>query len=431
VTTLLAFLLVLGVLIFVHELGHFLVARWYGVRVLTFSLGFGPKILKLTRGGTEYCISVIPLGGYVKMAGETTQDEREGAPDEFLSKSKWIRFQVYLAGPAMNVMLALAASAVVLSQGADVPKYYSQPAVIGALDPDGAALKAGVEAGDTILAVNGQPTPTWDAMQMSVLPKANRELTLLVDRGGQRKTITVTPDALGRFEAGSLGIRPRTRPQVSIVHAGRPAERAGFRQGDVVLAVNGEKGLDLKKLIARIEANGEQPMAFEIERDGQPTTISVTPEGPAPGSKIGATILDLEVTRVDPDWKTAIMMSFQQNWENTGHIGQTVKDLVTRETPMSQLLGPVGIAELSGRAAELGWIELLSLMAVISLQLGLLNLLPIPVLDGGQITILALEGIARRDMSMRMKEYFAMAGAVFIVALMVTVLYNDIARLVR
>src|SRR6187401_2575268 len=128
-TTILAFLFVLGVLVFVHELGHFLAARRVGVRVLTFSLGFGPKILKFTRGGTEYCISVVPLGGYVKMAGETTADERQGAPDEFLSKSKWVRFQVYLAGPAMNVLLAVIVTAAVLVRGADVPLYDSQPAV--------------------------------------------------------------------------------------------------------------------------------------------------------------------------------------------------------------------------------------------------------------------------------------------------------------
>ena len=149
--TILSFLLVLGVLIFVHELGHFLVARWYGVRVLTFSLGFGPKILKFTRGGTEYCISAVPLGGYVKMAGETTADERQGAPDEFLSKSKWVRFQVYLAGPAMNLVLAVVALAIVLSNGADVPRYHSEPPIIGVMEPDIDGAKAGLEVGDRLL----------------------------------------------------------------------------------------------------------------------------------------------------------------------------------------------------------------------------------------------------------------------------------------
>jgi regulator of sigma E protease len=184
VQTFLYFLLVLGVLIFVHELGHFLVARWYGVRVLTFSLGFGPKILKLNRGGTEYCISLIPLGGYVKMAGETVADERDGAPDEFLSKSKWIRFQVYLAGPAMNVLLAVVVMIGVLSRGANVPEYLTQPPVVGVVQPDSPAERVGIAVGDRILAVNGREMPTWDALSLAVLPKAGQELTINIDRAG-------------------------------------------------------------------------------------------------------------------------------------------------------------------------------------------------------------------------------------------------------
>ncbi len=184
VQTVWAFLLVLGVLIFVHELGHFLVARWFGVRVLTFSLGFGPKILKWTRGGTVYCISAIPLGGYVKMAGETTQDERVGAPDEFMSKSRWVRFLVYLAGPAMNVFLAIAALTIVLADGADVPLYNSAPAVVGVLDDNSVAASAGIRPGDRIVAVNGKDVPTWDDLSMAVLPKANRSIAVEIERQG-------------------------------------------------------------------------------------------------------------------------------------------------------------------------------------------------------------------------------------------------------
>ncbi|HXT71272.1 MAG TPA: RIP metalloprotease RseP [Vicinamibacterales bacterium] len=429
--TILSFLFVLGVLIFVHELGHFLVARWYRVRVLTFSLGFGPKILKLTRGGTEYCVSIVPLGGFVKMAGETTADERQGAPDEFLSKSKWIRFQVYLAGPAMNVILAVLALTVVLSNGADVPKYLSEPPVLGLLDADGVAAKAGLQAGDRILSVNGEATRTWDELVMAVLPKANRELRVEIDRGGSRSTVSVVPASVGKYEAGSLGIGPIIRPQIQEVHAGRPAQKAGFKRGDVILAMDGQRGLDRAGLISYIQKQGEKPIAVDIERDGAIQTLSVTPEGAAGASKVGLTISAAEFTRIDPSWPQAFTMSVSQNWDNTKLIGKTLKGLFTRETPVSQLMGPVGIAELSGSAAEMGWIKLLELMSLISLQLALLNLMPIPILDGGQIAIIGLESVARRDLSLRFKEYFAMAGAAVIVALMVTVLYNDIARLIR
>ncbi len=429
--TILSFLLLLGVLIFVHELGHFLVARWYGVRVLTFSLGFGPKILKFTRGGTEYCISIIPLGGYVKMAGETTADVRQDAPDEFLSKSKWIRFQVYLAGPAMNIILAVVALAVVLSNGADVPKYQSAAPVIGMLEADGVAAKAGLRVEDRIISVNGEPTRTWDELMMAVLPKANRELSIEVARGAERLTVSVVPASVGKYEAGSLGILPKIRPQVLEVLAGRPAEKAGFKRGDVLVAMDGRRGLDRAELIAYIQKQGEKPIAVEVERDGATQIISVTPEGAPGASRVGLSIAAAEFTHINPTFSQAFSMSLSQNWDNTKLIGKTLKGLFTRETPVSQLMGPVGIAELSGSAAELGWIKLLELMAVISLQLALLNLLPIPVLDGGQMVILGLEGVARRDLSLRFKEYFAMAGAAVIVALMVTVLYNDIARLVR
>jgi regulator of sigma E protease len=431
VITVLAFLLVLGVLIFVHELGHFLVARWYGVRVNTFSLGFGPKILKFTRGGTEYAISAIPLGGYVKMAGETTQDERQGAPDEFLSKSKWVRFQVYLAGPVMNILLAIIALTVVLWNGADVPRYFSEPVIVGSIEDDAPAKQAGIQVGDKILSVNGEAVPTWDAYSLAVLPKANRKLTIQYERNGVPGTLEMVPASIGKYEAGSLGILPELRPEVLDVYAGRPAETAGFKRGDVLVAIDGTRGLDRTQIIEYIQKRGEVPIKVEIERDGAPMTVTVTPQGPAGSSRIGMGIAPYEVDRVEPTLPRAFTMSLQQNWDNTRLIGKTLKGLFTRETPVSQLMGPISIADLSGSAAQMGPIKLLELMAIISLQLALLNLMPVPVLDGGQIAILALEGVARRDISSRAKEYFAMAGAAVIVALMVTVLYNDIARLIR
>src|SRR6186713_3672459 len=161
-TTLASFLFVLGVLVFVHELGHFLLARWNGIRVLTFSLGFGPKLLKVTRGDTEYCISAVPLGGYVKMAGESPDDPRSGAPDEFMSKTKWERFQVLIMGPVMNILLAVVVLAIVLAQGAEVPIYEGQPPTIGAVEPESPGERAGIQPGDLILTVAGDPVNTWE-----------------------------------------------------------------------------------------------------------------------------------------------------------------------------------------------------------------------------------------------------------------------------
>ena len=431
VVTILAFLLVLGVLIFVHELGHFLVARWYGVRVLTFSLGFGPKILKITRGGTEYCVSAVPLGGYVKMAGETTSDERQGAPDEFLSKSKWIRFQVYLAGPAMNILLAILVLTVVLSGGADVAKYPTSPPVIGSVAPGSAAEKGGIKPGDLILSVNSQTVKTWDQLQMAVLPKANRQLTLVVERAGIPNTLTVTPSAETKYELGTLGVGPVLRPQVTKVVPGMAAERAGLKPGDVLVSVAGQTTLTRDLIISTIRKAGETPLPFRIERNGETMDIPVTPEGETGKSVIGLDFSSGEFRRIDPSLPEAFRMSLVQNWENSQAIGRGLKELVTRETQVKSLMGPIAIADLSGAAAKLGWRSLLDLMAMISLNLALLNLMPVPVLDGGQIAILMLEGIARRDMSARAKERIAMVGAALILALMVTVIYNDIVRIIK
>lgn len=424
-----AFLLVLGVLIFVHELGHFLVARWFGVRVLTFSLGFGPKILKWTRGGTVYCVSAIPLGGYVKMAGETTQDERLGAPDEFMSKSRWVRFLVYLAGPAMNVFLAVGALTIVLANGADVPLYNSAPAVIGTLDEKSVAASAGIQPGDRIVAIDGKAVATWDDMSMAVLPRANRSIAVVIERQGQRQTVNVVPASETKYEFGTLGIGPVQRPQVVDVQSDRPADKAGFKRGDVVLAVEGQRAPSQKAIIEVLEKSTDKPVQFEMERDGASVTLAVTPEG-SPG-KIGVTISPIEVKRVDPTLTQAFGLSVQQNWDATLQIGRTIRDLFTGETPVKQLMGPVAIADLSGSAASLGWLALLGLMASLSLNLALLNLMPVPVLDGGQMTILMMEGLFRRDLSLKWKEGFAIAGALMIVTLMVTVLYNDIARVLR
>jgi regulator of sigma E protease len=430
-TTILAFLFVLGVLVFVHELGHFLVARWYGVRVHTFSLGFGPKLLKLRRGETEYCLSVIPLGGYVKLAGETAGDARTGAPDEFLSKSKWIRFQVYLAGPVMNILLSIVVLAGVLSAGADEPLYESSAPVIGRVESGSPAEAAGLRAGDRIANIDGQDVATWNDVAMAILPKAGRELALLVARDTQRLAVRVRANAVGRYETGDVGILPVLRPQILQVNPGSPAEAAGLRNGDVLLAIEGQPALDRDEAIRRIRQAGGQPLRVSVERAGTPLEVSVVPQGVPGEGVMGVNLSAYEVRRVDPSFTEAFGMSLQQNWDNAVLIGRTLRGLVTRDTPVRQLMGPLAIGDLAGTAASMGWIALLNLMVMISLNLGLLNLMPVPVLDGGHIAILAVEGIARRDLSDKVKERILIAGAAVIAMLMVTVIYNDIARLLR
>jgi regulator of sigma E protease len=428
VTTLLAFLFVLGVLIFVHELGHFLAARRLGVRVLTFSLGFGPKLLKTKRGDTEYAISAIPLGGYVKMAGENPEDPRSGNPDEFLSRTKWERFQILIAGPAMNIILAVVVMAVVLAQGAQVPAYQDEPPIVGAVTPGSPADRVGIRPGDRILTVAGDGTDTWEDLNIAIGTRPDRDVALTLLRDGQTQAVTVRPNALTRYEVGDIGVLPDVSPSVGSVNKGDPADRAGLKPGDVVYAVNGERVIFGRQLADAISRSAGKSIDLTLRRAGQTMHVAVTPEKRGDRGLIGISIS--EATKpFNPGPLEAVQLSVQRNIEFSGLIFRTLGGLFVGQTSLRQLQGPVAIAQLSGESAEAGWIALFTLMASISLNLGLLNLMPIPVLDGGHILIMALEGIARRDFSMAVKEKMLLAGFVLLMMLMVTVIYNDLMRI--
>jgi regulator of sigma E protease len=423
-----AFTFVLGVLIFVHELGHFLMARRIGVRVLTFSLGFGPKILSFRRGDTEYCISAIPLGGYVKMAGENPEEARTGASDEFLSKSKWQRFQVLIMGPIMNLVLALVVMTFVLYQGADVPAFGEQPVVVASVTPDSPAAKAGIQPNDRIVAIGGVPVADWDDFQMEVLPKGGKQVRFTIERAGRRFDQDVAITAVGKYEEGYVGVVPQTRPAIAALNPGEPAYEGGLRRSDVILAVDGEKVLSQLRITEVIQAHEGKPLTFEVERNGQKHSFTVIPRKLDNKVRIGIQ-MSPEFKVVKPSFPEAIRLSFERNWEASTMILRTLAGLFTRDTEVRQLMGPVGIGRLSGDAFALGWIPLFSLMAMISLNLGLLNLMPVPVLDGGHIAILALEGLSRRDFSIKVKEKMLLAGFVLLLMLMVTVIYNDLTRI--
>ncbi len=436
--TLLAFVFVLGVLVFVHELGHFLAAKRVGIRVLKFQLGFNPTILSFRRGDTEYGIGALPLGGYVKMAGENPEDvERDEhgnvivRTDEFLSKTKWQRFQVLIMGPIMNLLLAVILTAVVLHQGVETGSYEDQPVVVGVVASDSVAARADIRPGDRIVSVAGRNVDTWDQFLMAVGTKPNREITIGLLRNGIDQTRSVTPTLLpgqSRFEIGDIGVLPNVHPHLRAVTPGEPGDRAGLRSGDVILAVDGKPMTFHWNFREQIAKHPEQPMRLSILRDGAAKDISVTPARHGTVGWLGVQPVD-DTVQLKPGVGQAITLSVQKNVEMARLIFQTLGGLFTRETSPKQLMGPIAIAQLSGESAQLGWIALITLMASISLNLGLLNLMPVPVLDGGHIFIMALEGIARRDFSQAVKEKMLMAGFAVILMLMVTVIYNDLTRI--
>ena len=305
------FILVLGILVFVHELGHFMMARRIGVRVLTFSLGFGPKLFSFRRGDTEYCVRAIPLGGYVKMAGDNPKDGRTGASDEFLSKSKWQRFQVLVMGPVMNLALALIVMALVLyHNGADGPAFAHEQVIVGSVDAGSPAAQAGIQPGDHITEVASVPVDNWEDFWLETVTKANRPIALTIARNGKTFEQAIVPVGRGKYEEGVTGIKPIVRPQIVSVVLGEPAQESGLRAGDAILSVNGQKpvvtwsGPDSKSagtnVTEVIRTSEGKPLTFQVLRDGQPREIAVTPRRTNDLVRIGAQINPVEVRVVRP-----------------------------------------------------------------------------------------------------------------------------------
>jgi regulator of sigma E protease len=435
--TILSFVFVLGVLVFVHELGHFLAAKRVGVKVLKFQLGFNPTIISFRRGDTEYGIGALPLGGYVKMAGESPEEERTGRSDEFLSKTKWQRFQVLVMGPVMNLLLAFVVTAIVLYQGAEKAAYEDEPVFVGSVAANSVAAQAGIRPGDHIVAVDDRPVSTWEDFYLVIGTRPNRQTSVKIQRDGVETTKTLTPTVIpggSRFEVGEIGVVPNVRPTLIHINPDEPGDKAGLKVGDIVLAFNGQpmnsRG-GLQETIAKTPPGSAATVT--VLRGGQKQDLTVHLKtgctGVAPTNSCIGVGIGEEMKKYQPGLAGAFVMSAKRNVQYAGLIFQTIGGLITRETSPKQLMGPVAIAQLSGEAAQLSMIALFSLMASISLNLGLLNLLPIPVLDGGHIFIMALEGIARRDFSVRVKEKMLLAGFAVLMMLMVTVIYNDLTRI--
>ena len=364
------------------------------------------------------------------MAGETPEDARTGSSDEFLSKSKWQRFQVLVMGPVMNLALAVVVMTFVLLQGARLPAFEDSAVVIGGFDQKSVAAAAGLQIGDRVISVDDREVPTWKNFFIAVATRANRPVRLTIERDGKRIERQVTPAAIDRFETGSIGVLPVTHPQIAEVRSGQPGAEGGLRGGDVVMSAGGEANVNRARLIELIRAHEGKPLALDVIRGDARVALTLVPRLIDQQVIIGATITDAEFKTVEPGPVEAVKLSLKQNWEWTTLIFETLGGLFTRQTSVKQLMGPVAIADLSGTAAQQdSWIPLFQLMAMISLNLGLLNLMPIPVLDGGHIAILALEGVSRRDFSMKVKEKMLLAGFVLLLMLMVTVIYNDLMRI--
>jgi regulator of sigma E protease len=429
-TNVLAFAFALGVIIVVHEAGHLLVAKAFGVRVLTFSVGFGKRIWGIRRGETDYRLSAVPLGGYVRLGGENP-DENTGDPREFLNKPRWQRILVYLAGPLMNVLLAIALFTVLFMVGIELTNLPEMPPVVGEIEEGSSADVAGIQRGDRIIAINGTPTESWQEIFMGLVGSPKKPVQLQVEREGRRFAATVTPKELRPYEGDLAGILPILRAKVTMVEAGKPAEKAGLLAGDEIRALDGRPVTERQDFIDYIGQRPGKPVAITVHRQGEPVTLTVVPSDENGLGRIGIGIGSTGYyQRYGP--VRAVAASIQYNVVIVKATFDVLGKIFSRQiAPQSALAGPIEIAAQSGAAARTGFKELLHLMGFISISIAIMNLLPIPILDGGQICILTVEGVIRRDLSLRFKEVVSQVGFVMILLLMFMVLWFDLVKNVK
>lgn len=417
-----SFVLVLGFLIFAHEAGHFMFAKLFKVRVLVFSFGFGKRLFGFKYGDTDYRVSLIPLGGYVRMAGDTPEENVPGNPDEFLSKPKWQRFLILFAGPAMNILIAILFVAGLAVVGME--QAVMKP-VVGSVDAGRAADKAGLEPGDRITQIKGEKVEDFSDLALIISMNAGTPLEVIYVRDGVTRKTILTPER----EEGDFGPVGRAfigfgfEPVVGRVLPDSPAEAAGLRSGDRIVSVNGQPVHELDDYAKVSTTAAKQPVTLVVDRAGKQFTTRVAPADEDIGPLRGV-VVPTRMFKLAPI--PALKHSISENWRMLRFAMAALGRLFRSEGSMKELSGPINIARISSEMVSRGWTYVIGLMAMISLQLGVMNLLPIPVLDGGHIMILLIEGIARRDLSLRVKERIQQVGFAALATLMLVVIYNDV-----
>jgi regulator of sigma E protease len=428
-TTTISFIIVLGILVTAHELGHFLVAKVLGIGVERFSIGFPPKMFGFTRGETEYCISWIPLGGYVKLKGEGP-DEIVEDPDDpalFSSRPPHQRAAVILAGPVMNLILAFIVMPLVFMVGMAVPSYLADTPVAGWVEPGSPADQVGIIPGDLILNVNGEEAATWEQFFEKASLAGDEQLEVQVR--GTAGIRSVTLDLAGS-EDGRIGIQPPMVPAIGGLTPGYPAQKAGVEKGDRILSLGQIPVNHWSEMARIIHASAGKTLTLKVLRGEEELSLSVTP---VLDEKTGRGLMGITpmsenvIRRFGP--AEAVAMGFERNVELLGMTFSFVWDLVSGQSSIKNLGGPIMIFQVTGEAARAGLAQFLAFMAFLSLQLGVLNLFPIPVLDGGHLVFLTAEGILRRPLELRTREMAQRVGFFLLILLIIVISYNDILRI--
>jgi regulator of sigma E protease len=427
-TNTVALVVVLGLMIFFHEFGHFITAKAFGIRVFIFSFGFGPRLLGFKWGDTDLRVSAIPLGGYVKLEGEaedhlSEDTSRLGDGKDFGTRPRWQRFLVYLAGPFMNFVLTVGVLTALYMYGFQVEaSLYDRP-IIGVVAAGSPAEQAGLQPGDQIVAIDNQPVSIWEDAQYAILIRPDSTLRLRVRRGGDEREVVARSVTRDDDKVGTIGVSPLVR--VGQVIPGSPAEQAGLRLDDAILRIDGKPVQSFAEIPALVAASSGKPLTFDVWRDGQILQIPITPrdEGQGPRVGIGPKLVVKKFGVVQ-----AVREALVWSWNMTKQTFEVLGRLLTAQISPKTMMGPLGIAKASGDAARGGVGPLFYLIAVISLQIGIMNLFPLPPLDGGHLAILAAEAVARHDFSMNVKAWLMNAGAMVLFLLIGLVLYSDLSK---
>lgn len=432
--SLIAVVVILGFMIMIHEFGHYAVAKLLGVRVEQFAIGFGKRLVGFRKGETDYRINLLPLGGYVKMSGENPMDERTDDPGEFLNHSRWHRFLIAIAGPTMNIMLAIFLLTSVYMVHYEYPVFMDKPAVIDGVKANSAAALAGLQPGDRIVKIDGITDPTWEQVQPRVMISPNQPLVVTIQRGGQILEKTVTPKPVTSSEVGSAGWYPAEPVIIGKLDDGMPALQAGMKEDDRVVAMDGQPLGSIDAMIERLQQTKNKPVDLTVLRGNQTLSFHLQPvlsktEDPKQDRyRLG--FLNKEETTVKHlPFAQALGLSLEDNKKYSVLLLELAKKLVEGKVSPRMVSGPIGIAQEAGYAAQQkGWSPLLALTSSISLNLGVFNLLPIPILDGGVIFFLLIESLMGHDISLRIKERVYQAAFVFLVLFAVMVIYNDLLK---
>ncbi len=433
----LSFIVLIGVMVVVHEFGHFAVAKLCGVRVEAFSIGFGPRLFGIKRGDTDYKVCLLPLGGYVKMTGENPSDSQQPAddPGAFTSHPRWQRMLIGVAGPVANFILAFVLMLGYYHWINEVPKHETTQTAIEWVTPGSAAADGGLKTGDVIRQFGSAENPDWTQIANRAALNINQTLPVTVLRDGQPVSLSLHVPAVPKghdFDITDSGIWPQTNQGaigVDDVKPGTPAQRAGLKDGDQIVKVDGLEFHDVFTLLAYMSAGQGKPIALTVLRNGSPITLVATPAKLEGGWKLGFT--PTGPTRQDPlPWDKAAFQAKTFCRDNSFLIVEVLGGLFTHKVAVSQLSGPIGIARMAGQAFKMrGWLPKFGLAAAISINLGILNLLPFPILDGGLILLLLIESVLRHDISINVKERIYQAAFVVLVVFFAFVMFNDVTKL--